>query len=209
MLQLFSLAGRDRDVLVLLQQRPVAQLGQRLGGPAGALRRERQRERHVDDDLLLRRLGVLGDRLDVLAPDRADPPGDVQEADRRDQRLPRVAVPEGEPRVGDEVRQAVGAAEEARLGVVGEALVGAVDGGLEGQGRGGALLVLVFVWVFGCARVFWGFFGWGVSERKGERENGGGSQKKPAATTATSALIGLAFFFFFFFRPPPPSKKIS
>jgi hypothetical protein len=135
-------AGRDRDVLVLLQQRPVTQLRQRLGGPPGALGGQRQRERHVDDDLLLGRLGPLGDGLDVLAPDGADPPGDVDEADGRDQRLAGVAVAQREARVGDEVRQAVGAAEEAGLGVVGKALVGAVDGGLEGEGGGRALLVL-------------------------------------------------------------------
>lgn len=54
-----------------------------------------------------------------------------------------MAVAEGEARVRDEVGQAVRAAEQAGLAVVGEPLLGAVDGGLQGEGGGGAVLVLL------------------------------------------------------------------
>jgi len=53
-----------------------------------------------------------------------------------------VAVAEGQARVGDEVGQAVRAAQQAGFTVVGEPFLGAVDGGLQGEGRGGAVLVL-------------------------------------------------------------------
>ena len=44
-----------------------------------------------------------------------------------------VAKAQRQPGVGDEVRQAVVAAEQARLAVVGEPLLSALDGGRQGQ----------------------------------------------------------------------------
>lgn len=62
-----------------------------------------------------------------------------------------VAVAERKAGVGDEVWQAVSAAEDAGLGVVGEALVGALDGGVERKRRGAALLVLRENSMLACA----------------------------------------------------------
>lgn len=53
-----------------------------------------------------------------------------------------MAVLEGQPGVGDQVGQTVRTAQQTGLGVVGEAGLGALGGGLQGQGRGGAGLVL-------------------------------------------------------------------
>jgi hypothetical protein len=53
-----------------------------------------------------------------------------------------VAVAQGKTRVGDQVGQAVGAAQQTSLAVVGEALLSALNGGLQGQGGGRASLVL-------------------------------------------------------------------
>lgn len=53
-----------------------------------------------------------------------------------------VAVSQREAGVGNQVREAVGAAQQALLGVVVKAALGLGDGGLEGQRGGGALLVL-------------------------------------------------------------------
>jgi hypothetical protein len=56
--------------------------------------------------------------------------------------IPCVSVAEGKSRVSNEVREAVSAAQQALLAVVVEALLGLLDGGLEGEGRGRAGLVL-------------------------------------------------------------------
>ena len=56
--------------------------------------------------------------------------------------LPSVAVLERQPGVADEVGQAVVAAQQAGLGIVGEARLSALDGGLESQGGGAVGLVL-------------------------------------------------------------------
>jgi hypothetical protein len=53
-----------------------------------------------------------------------------------------VAVLERKARVSDQVREAISTAEDASSRVVGKALVGAVHGGLQGEGWGRALLVL-------------------------------------------------------------------
>ena len=53
-----------------------------------------------------------------------------------------MAVTDGQTGVSDKVGETVGAAEGALGCVVIEALVGPVDGGLQGEGRGGASLVL-------------------------------------------------------------------
>ena len=53
-----------------------------------------------------------------------------------------MAVAEREARVGNQVGQPVRPAQQAGLAVVGEPLLRAVDGGLEGEGGGGAVLVL-------------------------------------------------------------------
>ena len=53
-----------------------------------------------------------------------------------------MAVTDGQAGVGNKVGEAVGAAEGALGGVVIEALVGPVNGGLQGEGGGGASLVL-------------------------------------------------------------------
>jgi hypothetical protein len=58
------------------------------------------------------------------------------------QGLAGVAVSQGKARVGDEVGKAVSAAQQASLAVVGEPLLGALNGGLQGQRRSAALLVL-------------------------------------------------------------------
>ena len=58
------------------------------------------------------------------------------------QSLASMAKAEGQARVRDEVRKAVSAAEEARVGVVCKPLLCPLDGGLEGQGRCAALLIL-------------------------------------------------------------------
>lgn len=49
---------------------------------------------------------------------------------------------EGQAGVRDEVRKAVSSAEQARVGVVCKPLLCPLDGGLQGQGRCAALLIL-------------------------------------------------------------------
>jgi len=56
--------------------------------------------------------------------------------------LPGVVEAQGQSWVGDEVGQAVVAAQQTGLGVVGKAVGGALTGGLQGQVGSGALLVL-------------------------------------------------------------------
>jgi len=56
--------------------------------------------------------------------------------------LSSVAVLEGKSRVADQVGQTVVAAQQTRLGVVGKAVLGALDGGLESQSWGAVGLVL-------------------------------------------------------------------
>jgi hypothetical protein len=89
------------------------------------------------------------------------------------------------------VGQAVGAAQQARLAVVGKALLGALDGGLEGEGRGRVGLVLLEALVEALDLVLEaagvglalaagreagdvGLGGLDAAERDGEREGGGG-----------------------------------
>lgn len=56
--------------------------------------------------------------------------------------LASVAELEGQAGVGDQVGQAVGTAQQTSLGVVAEAGLGALDGGLQGQGGRGLSVVL-------------------------------------------------------------------
>lgn len=53
-----------------------------------------------------------------------------------------MAVAQRQAGVGNQVGQAVGAAQQALLGIVVEPALSLLDGGLEGQGRGGVSLVL-------------------------------------------------------------------
>mmetsp|Transcript_17847 Transcript_17847/g.46455 ORF Transcript_17847/g.46455 Transcript_17847/m.46455 type:complete len:275 (+) Transcript_17847:76-900(+) len=137
------LAGGHGDVLLLLSEGAVDELRGDADGPAGALEHDAERERHVDDDLGVDWLGALLRHLQVAAARVADPARDVQEAEGGDEHLAGVAVLERQAGVGDQVRQPVGAAQHALVRVVRKALVGAVDGGLQGQGRGGARLELL------------------------------------------------------------------
>ncbi len=51
-------ARRHGDVLVVLHERALLQLADHAEGPPRALRGQLERERHVDDDLLVARLGL-------------------------------------------------------------------------------------------------------------------------------------------------------
>lgn len=53
-----------------------------------------------------------------------------------------VAVTKSQSRVSDQMGQTVSAAEQVRLGIVREPLVGAVNGSVQGQVRCGASFVL-------------------------------------------------------------------
>lgn len=64
----------------------------------------------------------------------------MQKATHED--LAGVAVLQGQTRVSNQVGQAISAAQQASLGVVGEAGLGALHGGLQGQGGSGVRLVL-------------------------------------------------------------------
>ena len=81
--------------------------------------------------------------MEVLAAGVADQTRRVDEADRGPPNVARVAVAEGKSGVGDEVGEAVRAAEETLVAVLLEAGVGAVNGGLEGDGGGRAGLVVL------------------------------------------------------------------
>ena len=140
--RLSRLAGRDGDVLVLLEERAVVPLGDGGHGPHEALAQDAHGLRDVDDDLVVVGLGLGARELEVLAAGVADQARDVEEAEGGAEDLGAVAVAQGQAGVGDQVREAVRAAQEAGLGVLLEARVRLVDRGLEGEGGGRAGLVL-------------------------------------------------------------------
>jgi len=80
--QMRSVSRAYSDVLLALGERALLQLADGLEWPSSALQRQPQRQRHVDDDLLLRRLLLALDDHDVLAANVANPARDVKEPNR-------------------------------------------------------------------------------------------------------------------------------
>mmetsp|Transcript_18641 Transcript_18641/g.60785 ORF Transcript_18641/g.60785 Transcript_18641/m.60785 type:complete len:234 (+) Transcript_18641:73-774(+) len=134
-----SLSGADGDLRLRARELAVLELAVGGDGPATRGPHERERARHIDDDLRLRRLLHGSLLVEVRAASPADPARHVKEANARDGELAEVL----EVAVNDEVGEAVLAAEEARLAVEVEALVRPVDGRLERERRGGVRLVLL------------------------------------------------------------------
>jgi hypothetical protein len=96
-------------------------------------------ELDVDDDLPHGGLLLAADGDEVAPADPPDPAGDVEEEQARGDELAPVPLVAAD----DEVRQAVGAAEQAELAVVLEPALGLLDGGVDGEGRRAVGRVLV------------------------------------------------------------------
>mmetsp|Transcript_9468 Transcript_9468/g.15943 ORF Transcript_9468/g.15943 Transcript_9468/m.15943 type:complete len:258 (-) Transcript_9468:77-850(-) len=137
------LAGGHGDVLRLGSKCAVDELGGHGHRPAGALEHDSESEGNVDDNLRVRGLLPLLGHLQVGAAGVADPSGDVEETEGGEEDLTGVAVLDGETGVGNQVGQPVGATQGTLARVVSKSLVGAIDGGLERQGGGGAGVVLL------------------------------------------------------------------
>lgn len=120
------------DVLVVDDEVSVDELAVGCNGPDEAPGEEPRGELDVDDDLPHGGLLLAADGDEVAPADPPDPAGDVEEEQARGDELAPVPLVAAD----DEVRQAVGAAEQAELAVVLEAALGLLDGGVDGEGGG-------------------------------------------------------------------------
>ena len=78
-----------------------------------------------------------------LVPEYPDPPGNVDESDGRDEDITGMSVPQRKTRVGDQMRESVGSAQESLLSVLIEPLLRLLNGRLQREGRGRSLLVVL------------------------------------------------------------------
>jgi hypothetical protein len=127
------------DVLVVDDEVSVDELAVGRDGPDEPPGEEAGGELDVDDDLPHGGLLLAADGDEVAPADPPDPPGDVEEEQARGDELAPVPLVAAD----DEVRQAVGAAEQAELAVVLEPPLGLLDGGVDGEGRGAVGRVLL------------------------------------------------------------------
>jgi hypothetical protein len=122
------------DVLVVDDEVSVDELAVGRDGPDEPPGEEAGGELDVDDDLPHGGLLLAADGDEVAPADPPDPAGDVEEEQARGDELAPVPLVAAD----DEVRQAVGAAQQPELAVVLEPALGLLDGGVDGE-RGGAV----------------------------------------------------------------------
>jgi hypothetical protein len=132
----------DGNVGILLQEGIITELSKSSNWPCQTSPEKLPCQWDINDDLLLGRLGLLANSLDILGTSIADPASKVDEADGWVEDITGMAITEGQTWVGDEMGEAISAAEETLLGVVVESSLGLLDGGLQGEGWGRAFLIL-------------------------------------------------------------------